>query len=226
MVFPISVLVLSLLPGFVWLTFFWEEEDAHPEPRNLIALVFISGMISAIIVALVGKAITEYYFATIAEPSFLYILITASLEEIGKFLFIALFVSRLRAFDEPVDAMVYMVVGALGFATLENIAYLSKEAEVSNMLGNVAQIASLRFVGSTLLHALCSGTLGYFWALSIRHFRHPSYLILGVTLAITLHTYFNYLIITYGSMFFVLPLLLVSGFFVLSDFEELRWRSV
>ena len=223
--FQAAVLGLSILPGFVWLFFFFEEDD-HPEPKRLVALVFIVGMVSAIIVAFIGLLLKDYFFGSMTDLSLPYLAMASTLEELGKFVLVALFVRHMRAFDEPVDAMIYMVVGALGFATLENVAYLSQEASRNQLLTSVAQIASLRFVGSTLLHALCSGIVGYFWALSIRHFHRPEYILLGLFLASGLHTYFNYLIITYGSMFFVLPLLLVAGFFVLSDFEELKWRAV
>jgi len=225
MAFQAAVLGLSFLPGFIWL-FFFEEEDDHPEPKRLVALVFIVGMVSAIVVAFVGILLKDYFFGATLDLSLSYLAMASFLEEFGKFALVALFIRHMKAFDEPVDAMIYMVVGALGFATLENVAYLSQEANRNQLLTSVAQIASLRFVGSTLLHALCSAIVGYFWALSIRHFHRPGYIILGLVLASGLHTYFNYLIITYGSMFFVLPLLLVAGFFVLSDFEELKWRSI
>jgi RsiW-degrading membrane proteinase PrsW (M82 family) len=225
MAFQTIVLGLSLLPGFIWLFFFWEEDD-RPEPKRLIALVFFMGMVSAIVIALLGLALKQQFFGAMTDLSLPYLFAASLLEEVGKFVFVFLLVHRLADFDEPVDAMIYMVIGALGFATLENIAYLSQEAGHNQMLDSVAKIASLRFVGSTLLHALSSAVVGYFWALSIRHFKKPGYIIIGLALAVGLHTYFNYLIITYGSISFVLPLLLVAGFFVLSDFEELKWRSV
>lgn len=234
MVFQFAVLAISFVPGLVWLLFF-EEEDAHPEPKRLVIAVFIVGMLSAIAVLFVGGILKQLIFGPGTTYSLPYLGMAALLEELGKFFFVWLFIRHLRAFDEPIDAMIYMVICALGFATLENAAYLSREAQnIPNLsmaiqaapLGYIAQIASLRFVGSTLLHALSSAIIGYFWALSIRRFAKPELILLGILLATGLHLYFNYLIVAYGNMTYILPLLLVAGFFVLSDFEELKWRSV
>ncbi len=234
MAFQAAVLAVSFFPGLVWLLFF-EEEDDHPEPKRLVAAVFIIGMISAIAVLLIGGILKTIIFGQGTTYALSYLTMAAFLEEMGKFIFVFLFVRHMKAFDEPVDAMIYMVVGALGFATLENIAYLSREASNIPSLSPaiqtapwsyIGQIASLRFVGSTLLHALSSAIIGYFWALNVRHFNKTHFLLIGIPLATGLHLYFNYLIVTYGSMTYILPLLLVAGFFVLSDFEELKWRTV
>jgi len=221
------ILLLSFLPGFIWL-FFFLEEDNHPEPKSLLALVFLVGALNALIIAYFGTAVRAAFFPLegIETFSLSYLTIAALIEEVGKFLIIFFLVRRWSSFDEPVDAMVYMIVGALGFATLENVAYLSQEATVNPFLGSVVEVASLRFVGSTLLHALCSGLVGYFWALSIRRFGEKYWIIIGLVLATALHTYFNYLIINYVSIAYITALLLFAGFFILNDFEELKWRSV
>jgi RsiW-degrading membrane proteinase PrsW (M82 family) len=219
------VFIVSLIPGFAW-TFFFLQEDDHPEPPRLLLLVFIGGMLGALGIASVGIIIRNQLFSGQPDLTIPYLTITALLEEVGKFEMVYVLVRNRPAFDEPVDAMVYMVVGALGFATLENIGYLSQEAARSPLFGSVIEVASLRFVGSTLLHALSSGFVGYFWALSIRRFSAPIPIIFGLGVATVLHTYFNYLIITYGNIFYLLILLVTAGILVLHDFEDLKEKLV
>jgi len=223
----IPIFILSLLPGIAWL-FFYLQEDCHPEPKWLLFLVFCGGIISAL-VALVAqdtlgpwleqRSIMPY------SPSSLTIL--AAIEELAKFLLVWLIIHKNREFDEPIDAMVYMVVAALGFATLENLgAVMQKDGSGFVELGTAVETTSLRMVGATLLHTLTSGLIGYYWATAIREFNANRYLLAGVALAIILHAFFNYLIISYGELSYALLFVVIVGFFILSDFEKLREKTV
>ena len=61
----------------------------------------------------------------VQELSILSLTGLALIEEIIKFVASHFAARRSPAFSEPVDAMIYMIVAALGFATLENIGALS-----------------------------------------------------------------------------------------------------
>ena len=108
-------------------------------------------------------------------------------------------------FDEPVDAMVYMITAGLGFAAMENILYLSRTIQegisIHATLGMHAQatlsVWLLRFTGATLLHTLSSALLGYFLALSwfFQHHRRKLFYI-GLVLATIFHFTFNILVST------------------------------
>ena len=47
-------ILLALLPGIVWLLFYLQE-DRHPEPKRLLALVFLLGMVWAVIAFVAEK---------------------------------------------------------------------------------------------------------------------------------------------------------------------------
>ena len=124
----------------------------------------------------------------------------AVIEEIAKFLAAYLVALHTRAFDEPLDAVVYMVTAALGFSAAENILFLLGPLQQ----GDIAQTiltGDLRFIGATLLHTLSSATVGI--ALAVSFYRPASvrrmYALLGVVLAIALHTAFNFFILGSGS---------------------------
>lgn len=223
----VLVFFVSLLPGVAWL-FFYLQEDCHPEPKWLLFLVFCGGIISALIAYtaqdslgpwLEGQGIQFYSFTSLT--------IFAVVEELAKFFLVWIIIHKNREFDEPIDAMIYMVVAALGFATLENLgAIMHKDGNGFVELGTAVETTSLRMVGATLLHTLTSGLIGYYWATAIREFNENRYLLLGIGLAGVLHACFNYLIITYGELSYALLFVLIVGFFILSDFEKLREKTV
>src|SRR3989344_4541791 len=90
-----------------------------------------------------------------------------------------------KYFDEPIDAMIYMLTASLGFAAAENIfvvldAIFNNGAAAEGIFG----IIVFRFVGATLLHALSSSIVGYFWAKGIILVVHrPQFIIYGLLLA-------------------------------------------
>jgi len=220
-------LVLALLPGFAWL-FFYLGEDPHPEPKKLIAYTFVVGMASAFF-ALALEILLKSFFknAGVAELSLIPLLIFALIEEAVKFGAAYLAVHKRPEFDEPVDAMIYMVVAALGFATVENIGALTTGSSAETaLLSQVFATTSIRFVGATLLHSLASAVVGYYWAVGIRDMQIKRYLARGLLLATVLHTVFNYLIISYGNIAYVAVFLTIIGFFVLNDFEKLKRRLI
>jgi RsiW-degrading membrane proteinase PrsW (M82 family) len=138
------------------------------------------------------------------------------IEEFFKFGAARLVIDRHAAdFDEPVDAMIYLVVAALGFAAVENVAAAAKAQEI------VFETATLRFIGATLLHTLSSGLFGYYWAKSILE-RKPAYLFTGFALATLLHTVFNYLILRYEPAVIPTAFLIIAALFILYDFEKLK----
>lgn len=220
-------IALSFLPGFVWLLFYLHEE-LHPEPRRLIAITFITGMafaFFAVAVELVAVPILQGF--GIAKLSLTAILLFAFIEEFFKFNAAHLVVHNNPAFDAPVDAMIYMVVASLGFATLENLGAVGNlGGGQTALLSTIFQTASLRFVGATLLHSLTSAIVGYFWAIGIRYLSPNKWLVGGLAVATVLHAIFNYLILNYGNIIYTMVFLAIMGFFVLNDFEILKSRGV
>jgi len=122
-------------------------------------------------------------------------IIIALVEELSKFLIVKEKAIKNPEFDEPVDAMLYMIITALGFAALENLLVLFPGTNFP-ILKEALAISTFRFIGATFLHALSSGALGYFLALSIfEPKKRIKLILLGVTLAAVLHGFFNIFII-------------------------------
>ena len=228
------ILILGFVPGFAWLIFFVKEEETHPEPKRLILFAFTAG-IAAGLVAIVLESLLANAALTvgIGTLSLAALLVFALIEETVKFSAAYLAIGKSRFARNPVDLMIYLIVAALGFATLENIGALANFWATANRTGTeraliagLAEALSLRFVGATLLHALTSGVVGYHWALGVLRKKIARYLVSGLIIAALLHTFFNFLILNYGNIAYALVFLTLLGFFVLNDFEKLKKKPL
>jgi RsiW-degrading membrane proteinase PrsW (M82 family) len=222
----VIALVAGLLPGFAWLVFYMGESP-RPEPKRLIAFVFIVGMAFGFFTVAIENIFSNWASGIgIQELSLLSLFGLAIIEEVMKFTAAYFAINRNPEFTEPVDAMIYMIVAALGFATLENIGAISGITPSAAFIPAVLETVSLRFVGATLLHTLTSGIVGYYWALGIVRGKVARYLAIGLPVAAILHAAFNYLILTYGDAIYSVIFLMVVGFFVLNDFEQLKTKPI
>lgn len=205
-----QILLLSfaggVLPALLWL-WFWLKEDARdPEPRTLIVLAFLGGMITALAVIpieknlfllsakILGMGGTDYTAAFAAHPSLMALF--AGTEELFKYFAVALIALSSRYFDEPVDALVYLITVALGFAAMENSLYLLDTITESGLLFGILN-GHLRFIGATLLHVASSALIGialglvFYRSLATRFWAG----LVGLAAATALHTGFNFSII-------------------------------
>lgn len=213
------VLLLGLIPSFVWLSFFLQE-DIHPEPRKMIFVVFVIGVFAAI-GAYVAQVWANGYLLTLGvfSWSLAYLSLFAAIEELVKFLAAYVVIRHSRHFDEPVDAMIYMMTAAMGLAAVENIAVAFENGFTAITIGSLM----FRFLGATLLHALSSLAMGYYWARGIVRRHVFIYLAWGFIVATLLHTVFNYMIVVFDNGFiYSIGVLILAAFFIFYDFEKLK----
>lgn len=185
----------GLLPAFIWLYFLLHEDASHPEPKRMIALAFLAGMIA------VPLAVPLEQYARAVLPDSLSILIAWALtEEMLKYAMAAMFIFWRPAVDEAPDYVIYMITVALGFAAAENMLFLIAPILDGNIASSIF-VGNIRFIGSTLLHVFASATIGF--ALAFSHANHTAVRAaasaIGLILAVALHTAFNALIITQGA---------------------------
>ncbi|MFA5249239.1 MAG: PrsW family intramembrane metalloprotease [Candidatus Paceibacterota bacterium] len=223
--------LLAILPSYVWLLFFLKN-DKNPEPNIRILATFLIGMLFAVpafftetgILAIVDLGSEEWPIC-IASIFLLKIFIAVALiEEIFKYLSVKLFAFRHQEFDEPMDAPIYMMVSALGFAAVENSLFLSAADWTKPEIP--LALALIRFLGATFLHALSSALFGCFIALSFYHFKkRKRYFWTGLFLATLLHGSYNFLIIgmqSYSQFLLLFVALLGVSFLLLPFFEKIK----
>lgn len=222
-----QVLIVSFLAGtiptLIWLWFWVREEEKRAEPLGLLTAVFVVGMASVMFVLPIQKFIQN----TISEHEWQVTLWAAS-EEIIKYLAVVLVLYGTREIDEPIDWPIYMITAGLGFAALENTFFLIKPFSLGDSTVGLLT-GGLRFLGSTLLHAIASAIIGISRALSfhLSVFTQKLYMFLGLFIAIFLHTLFNFFIIESGSNSFlrVFAFIWVVAVIVMLMFEKVRRMS-
>ncbi len=176
----------GLLPALFWLWFWLREDSYHPEPRLLITSAFIAGMLIVPPVLFLEKEAMALY----SNNSL--VVVWVMIEEIMKYSGALIVVLWNKAVDEPIDTIIYMISIALGFAALENALFIFNPLS-SGDYTDALITGSFRFLGSTLLHTLASGTVGIFMALAFykRNFIKIGLATFGLLVAIVLHTLFN-----------------------------------
>ncbi len=200
----IYALVSGILPALLWLWFWLREDAIHPEPRALIFFTFLAGMIMVPLVIPFQQWVLSIYGGD--TPNQITYFLWAGLEELFKFVGAYLLALHTKYMDEPIDAIIYMITVALGFAALENAFFLFKPLSSGDAIKTIVT-GNLRFIGATLLHVISSATIGLFIAMPYYKsvFRKYFDLTLGLLVATTLHTTFNLFIInTKGSDTFII----------------------
>lgn len=213
-------LVTGIIPTLLWL-FFWLREDRfQPEPRGLLALTFIAGALSVFIVLpLEGVIKTAGIIGT--EKIFIF----AAAEELVKFGVVFLIDFNSSYLDEPIDYAIYLITGALGFATMENVMFLLSPG-LQTDISFIIETGTLRFLGATILHSILAATLGIIigFVFYKKKSTRTMFLFLGLAIVIILHTIFNYFIIKYIQLngLLTLGILWVVTLIIIALFERVR----
>lgn len=189
------------MPALLWLTFWLMEDRCEPEPKRYIFFCFVAGMLAVAFVLPVERFAQSWALSWGYAPTGpLVLFLWALAEELFKFAAAYLVALRARVFDEPLDAVMYLVTAALGFSAAENMLFLLHPLQTGSILQTVIT-GDLRFIGATLLHTVASATIGITLAFAFYQSAHVRRLaaLLGVILAVMLHTLFNFFILGTGS---------------------------
>jgi len=228
-------ILLGLLPSLIWLSFYLKK-DKNPEPNSMIIKVFFFGMLIAPIAIVFEMALIWLLkpttnpidiLSSMPQNNFLSALLAVTLipalvEEYLKYAVVKFKVIKKSIFDEPTDAMIYCIIAALGFASVENLMILFKISFPD--FGQAIGIMGFRFLGATLLHTLASAMVGYWLARGLLETKkRTKFILTGLTLAIVFHSCYNYLVLTtfektdYKLFFFsLIVILLVSASLIVS----------
>lgn len=211
----------GLLPSLIWLYFLLKEDARHPEPKKLVALAFVAGMLAVPLVLPLEQYARAHLIGTVSVLT-----AWALIEEVLKYAMAAISILWRNAVDETPDYVIYMLTVALGFAAAENMLFLVAPFSDGQFASGLFT-GNLRFIGSTLLHVIASSTIGFALAFSARYrpLGRMAAAALGLILATALHTAFNTLIINPGAStalaaFFLVWMVAVIFF---ATFEVLKY---
>jgi RsiW-degrading membrane proteinase PrsW (M82 family) len=130
-----------------------------------------------------------------AKKFILVVVIAPFIEELLKLLFAYTICLRRKVNDEPIDASIYMLTTALGFAAVETALFLTQPLAQGHVLDTFIA-GNFRSIGPMLIHLICSAILGIFIGLAFyqSRFKKFLFLVMGFIISLILHSLFNFFI--------------------------------
>lgn len=150
-------IALAIAPGLAICIFIFYRDAYNKEPRLNMIVSFLLGVLSVIPAIFIEQYFYNSFNDSIAGMAAKAFIVVALTEEACKFAALRLYAYRQKSFDEPLDGIVYAVMVSMGFATLENIFYVTNSAAQ----GNGYQVAFLRMFLSVPAHATFAVLMGY-----------------------------------------------------------------
>ncbi len=154
--FVLSIAVV-LVPTFGIGWYIYRSDKYDKEPGWLLLLSFAWGALSVLPIYFIEGFLEtsqglspEDGFGELAALSFGVI---AFPEEFFKYIFLVLVIYSQKAFNEPLDGMVYAFFVALGFASAENIVYAYNHG---------IEITAFRMATALPAHIIFAGLMGFF----------------------------------------------------------------
>ncbi len=182
-------IAIAIAPGVAICLFIFYKDIYNQEPKlNLIVSFFLG--CAAIFPAIVFEQSFSYTSnGTVAGVAIFSYAIVAFSEEFGKFMGLRLYAYNRKGFDEPLDGIVYSVMVGMGFATLENLMYVMKYAEI----GQGLQVGIKRMFLSVPAHGSFSVVMGYFVGKAKFDSKNSFWLMLaGLLAAVFFHGTFDF----------------------------------
>lgn len=152
----VLLLALALAPGVAIMLFVYLKDKHEREPVGLLLRSFLFGVLSVFITLAISipiNAVVTIDKQNLTDQAIHAFLIVALIEEFSKFIFVRGVLYRNHNFNEPFDGIVYSVMVGMGFATFENILYVSD--------GGV-EVAMLRMFTAVPAHAAFAVLMGYY----------------------------------------------------------------
>src|SRR5688572_21544554 len=152
----LELLGIALAPGVAIMIYIYLKDKHEREPLSLLLISFVYGMISTLVTLFISWPVDV--LVTLRNEDYIHQAFSAFLkvglvEEFSKFLFVRFVLFPNKNFNEPFDGIVYAVMVSMGFATLENVVYVSRYGFETGLL---------RMVTAVPAHATFGVMMGYF----------------------------------------------------------------
>lgn len=189
-------IAIALAPGIAICLYILYKDIYNREPKLNLIVSFVLGCI-----AIVPAIYFEGYFSytsdgSVAGTAIYTYAIVGFIEEFAKFAGLRFYSYNQKSFDEPLDGIIYGVVVSMGFATVENLLYVLKYAE----LGMGLEVGIKRAFLTVPAHASFGVVMGYFIGRAkFEPAKSFMLMVAGLISAIILHGTFDFFLFVYGS---------------------------
>jgi len=180
------LLAIATAPGVAIGLYIYLKDKHEREPIGLLIRAFLFGILSTLLTLAISfpiNAIIPIDQQSIGEQAIHAFLLVALIEEFSKFIFVRGVLYRNKNFNEPFDGIVYSVMVGMGFATFENILYVSD--------GGVST-AILRMFTAVPAHASFAVLMGFFLGKAKFEQKKGYYSIYALLVATLFHGAYDY----------------------------------
>lgn len=190
----LNLLITAVTPGIALGLIFYLFDRHDREPIRVLLKVFMLGIISVIPTIIVENLLISFnIFGGIFGAAYTAFIVAGFTEEYMKRRVVLKHVYNNPVFNEKLDGIVYCVMSALGFATIENIMY------VVFRFSDVESIGLYRAILSVPAHMLFAVTMGYY--LSLAKFsatleQNRYYFKKSLTIPVILHGIFDFILMS------------------------------
>ncbi len=189
----VGLLVLAIAPAVALFLFFYVRDRYRREPLGVMLVTFGLGAISLVPTVIVSLSLQKLTGWRSSTPDLFHaflgaMLIVGLVEEGAKFLVVRFYAYHRPEFDEPYDGIMYSVMAALGFATVENVLYVFSGGAGTGVMRALLSVPS---------HAFDGVLMGYFLgeAKFARSDRAGNWLsALGFALAVVAHGLYDFIV--------------------------------
>jgi len=182
-------IALALAPGIAICVFIFYKDIYNREPKLNLLVSFFLGCIAILPAIWFEQAFSYTIDGSLAGVVIFSYAVVGFSEEASKFLGLRLYSYNKKSFDEPLDGIVYSVMVSMGFATLENVLYVTNYAAA----GRGWEVGLQRMFLSVPAHASFAVVMGYF--VGKAKFDPPRSLLLmltGLLLAVFFHGTYDF----------------------------------
>jgi protease PrsW len=182
------LLSLAIAPGIAICLYIFFKDQYNKEPRRHLIVSFFLGVFSAFIALGLQLLLTPLHKTLMPENIFSIAIfayfVVALTEEWSKYIMVRYYAFPKKEFDEPYDGIVYSVMVGMGFATIENIMYVTQHGYAT---------AFVRMFLSVPAHGTFAVLMGYSIGKAwINYDRRIMYMMLGLFWAVFFHGTFDF----------------------------------
>ncbi len=182
----LTLLAISSAPGASIIVYVYLKDKHEREPIGLLIKSFIFGILAVLVTFMISFPL-EMFVPTdetnLSQQAVHAFILVAFVEEFSKFLFVRGILYNDAHFNEPFDGIVYSVMVGMGFATFENILYVSE--------GGVTT-AVLRMFTAVPAHATFAILMGYYLGKAKFEHKRGILALVGLLAATAFHGAYDY----------------------------------
>lgn len=188
----IYILTLAILPVIFFIVWIYFKDKYDKEPPLKLLQYFILGILVSILAIFLELYFSRLnIFSGIAGSLYTAFFVAAFTEEGLKSIILIPVLLKDKNFNEKLDGIIYSIFLALGFATIENIIYLTRER-----LDLYFELGITRALISIPSHVMFAITMGYYISKYkfAKENKKSKYLIYAIIIPILFHGVFDFIL--------------------------------